>query len=69
MTAEILLMILLLAATALAAGVGALILSAFGSVGWLFVFALIVTAAMVWRLAAAPADWNAEDLQDDWRAG
>ncbi len=69
MTAEILLVILLVAALVLAAGVGALILAAFGPAGWFVVLALLVAAALVWRFAAAPADWPGEDLHDDRRAG
>lgn len=68
MTAEILLVILLLAATAIAAGVGALVLAAFGPTGWLVVLAAVVTAALALRFAAAPADWTGEDARDDWRA-
>ncbi len=69
MTAEILLVILLFAATVFAAGLGALVLAAFGATGWFVVLALVVTAVLVWRFVSAPADWPTEDLQDDWRAG
>jgi hypothetical protein len=73
MTAELLLLVLLLVATALAAALGALILAAFGQAGWFVILALVVTAGLAWRLAAAHLgarlSWPAEDLRDDWRAG
>lgn len=68
MTIEILLVILLLAGAAVVAGLGALLLAAFGPAGWIVVLALFAAAALVWRFAAAPADWQGEDLRDDWRA-
>jgi uncharacterized membrane protein YgaE (UPF0421/DUF939 family) len=72
MTAELLLVFFLFAATAVAAGVGALILAAFGPSGWFVILALAVTAALAARLAAAHlasrARWSNEDLRDDWRA-
>jgi len=73
MTAEILLLVLIGAATLFAAGIGALILSAFGSAGWFVILALAVTALLALRLLAlhlaARASWLGEDLSDDWRAG
>jgi hypothetical protein len=69
MTADILLAILLTTAALVAAGLGALILAAFGPTGWFVVAALVVTGALAQRFAAAPADWRNEDLRDDWRAG
>lgn len=69
MTAEIVLVLLLLAATLLAAGLAAVILAALGPAGWIVVLALIVTGALVWRIVVGRATWSGEDLQDDWRAG
>lgn len=73
MTAEILLMLLVFAATLLAAGIGALILSAFGSTGWFVIVALVVTGILATRLVvlhlAARSDWARDDLVDEWRAG
>jgi hypothetical protein len=73
MTAEILLFLFLFAATALAAGLGAIILAAFGQTGWFVILALVVTGLLAWRLAAAHlaarSEWLNEDLRDDWRAG
>ena len=69
MTADILLVMILSAATLVAAGLAALILAAFGPTGWFVVLALAVTGALAWRFAAAPADWPTDDLRDDWRAG
>lgn len=73
MTAEILLLVLLSAATALAAAAGVLILAAFGQTGWFVILAAAVTGALAWRLAAAHLgsrlSWPSEDLRDDWRAG
>ncbi len=72
MTAEVLLFLFLFAATALSAGLGALILAAFGQTGWFVIVALAVTAALVWRVTAtrlaATSGWSNEDLRDDWRA-
>jgi hypothetical protein len=69
MTIELLLVILLIAGAAVLAGLGVLLLAAFGPAGWIVVLALLAAAAVVWRIAAAPADWQGEDLRDDWRAG
>lgn len=73
MTADILLLVLVLAAMLLATGIGALILSAFGSTGWFVILALVVTAVLAARLVAlhlkARSDWAHEDLADEWRAG
>lgn len=69
MTADILLVMLLSVATLAAAGLAALILAAFGPTGWFVVLALAVTGALALRFATAAADWPAEDIGDDWRAG
>lgn len=69
MTAEILLVILLVAAAGLAVGLGTLVFATLGPAGWLVVLALFVTAALGWRFAVAKADWPGDDLQDDWRVG
>lgn len=72
MTAEAVLLVLVLAATALSAGIGALILAAFGPGGWLVILALGLAAILAFRLAAwrlaAHAAWAKDDLLDDWRA-
>lgn len=73
MTAEILLLVLVFAATLIAAGIGALILSAFGSTGWFVILALVVTgllaACLVALHLAARLDGAHKDLADEWRAG
>lgn len=69
MTAEIVLVILLLIGTMLAACVGAVVLAAFGPTGWFVLLALLVTGALIWRFALARIDWQNDDLRDDWRAG
>ncbi|MBP7242671.1 hypothetical protein [Amaricoccus sp.] len=73
MTAEVLLLVLVLVGTALSAGIGALILAALGPGGWLVIVALGLAAALVVRLAArrlaAHATWARDDLRDEWRAG
>ncbi len=73
MTAEILLLLFLSVATLLAAGLGALILAAFGQTGWFVILALLVTGFLVWRFTAAQlaarSDWLRDDLRDEWRAG
>lgn len=68
MTAEMLLVLLLLAGGLVATGLVALILSAFGPAGWLLVVALVVAGVLAWCFVAARVTWS-EDLQDDWRAG
>ena len=68
MTAEILLVLLLLAGALAATGLVALILSAFGPAGWLVVIALAVAGVLAWRFIAARVTWS-DELQDDWRAG
>jgi len=69
MTAEVVLVIVVLAAAVVAAGLGALIVTAFGPTGWFVILALVVTGVLAIRFAAARADWPPEDLRDDWRAG
>lgn len=60
-------------ATALSAGVAALIVAAFGPAGWLLVLALAVGAALTLRFVADRQAERAglanEDLLDTWRAG
>jgi hypothetical protein len=73
MTAEILLLVLIGAVALLAAGIGALILSAFGSTGWFVILALGVTVLLAgWLVAlhlASRAEWTGDGLTDEWRAG
>jgi mannitol-specific phosphotransferase system IIBC component len=74
MTADILLVLLLTGAAALTAAGSALILAAFGPTGWFVILALGISAALVWRLAAAQLaararSWTRDDLADDWRPG
>lgn len=73
MTAEILLLVLLFSATALSAGLAALIVATLGAAGWLVVLALAVCAALALRLVAdrlaAHAGLANKDLLDTWRAG
>ena len=73
MTAEVLLLCLSAAAAVVAAGLSALILTAFGAAGWLVIAAFAIVAAVALRLAsarlAATASWLRDDLRDDWKAG
>jgi membrane protein implicated in regulation of membrane protease activity len=71
MTAEVLLLFLLFAATAVAAGVAALLLAAFGQAGWFLILALVVAAGLAWRIAEAHtrAARGDENLRDEWRRG
>jgi uncharacterized membrane protein len=69
MTAEILLILLLAAASLVATGVGALVLAAFGATGWLVLLAFAVTAALAFRFALADAEWPADEFGEDTRAG
>lgn len=72
MTAEVLLLCLSLAAAAIAAGISALILAAFGLAGWVVIAALALVGALAWRLAsarlAASANWLRDDLRDEWKS-
>lgn len=72
MTTEALLLVLVLAATTLSAGLGALILATLGPGGWLVIAALALGGALAFRVAAtrlaAHAVWAKDDLLDDWRA-
>lgn len=72
-TAEVLLLILLAAATLAATGIGALLVTAFGPLGWAMIALVVIAATLALRLAwarlAARSDWSREDLADDWRAG
>lgn len=73
MTAEVLLVCLSVAAAVLAAGLSAVVLTAFGPAGWLVIAALALAFALAGRLLfarlGATASWLREDLRDDWRAG
>lgn len=73
MTAEIVLLIALFAATVLAAGVGALIVATLGQSGWIVVAGGVLVVAVLWRYAVAQPTarngWMNEKAGDEWRAG
>lgn len=69
MTAELLVVILLVAATGVVAGVAALILAALGPAGWLVIVALAAVCAIVIRFAMRRNEWSGDDLRDEWRPG
>ncbi len=73
MTADILLLLVLSAATMVTAGLGALLVGFLGQIGWFIVAASLLAAGLACRLTwtrlAATADWRGEDLRDEWRAG
>ncbi len=67
MTAEILVVIFLVFAASAAAGLGALILAALGSAGWLVIVALAVVGGALLLFALHRSDWKRDGLRDEWR--